>query len=32
MIHWAEGMPWNMFEEQLRMFASEVMPHFTPSE
>ena len=31
MIHWAEGMPWSMFEEQLRVFAAEVMPHFTPS-
>lgn len=28
MIHWAEGMPWSVFEEQLRAFAEGVMPHF----
>jgi hypothetical protein len=29
MIHWAEGMPWSVFKEQLRVFAAEVMPHFS---
>jgi alkanesulfonate monooxygenase SsuD/methylene tetrahydromethanopterin reductase-like flavin-dependent oxidoreductase (luciferase family) len=28
MIHWAEGLPPNEFKEQLRWFASEVMPAF----
>jgi len=31
MIHWAEGMPWSVFEEQLRVFAAEVMPRFPSS-
>ena len=28
MIHWAEGLPPKEFKEQLRWFASEVMPAF----
>ena len=28
MIHWAEGLPPGIFEEQLRWFAREVMPAF----
>ena len=27
-LHWAEGMPRAEFMEQLRLFASEVMPAF----
>jgi alkanesulfonate monooxygenase SsuD/methylene tetrahydromethanopterin reductase-like flavin-dependent oxidoreductase (luciferase family) len=29
MVHWAEGLSPNEFEEQLRWFASDVMPAFT---
>lgn len=28
MIHWAEGIPPEEFKDQLRRFASEVMPAF----
>ena len=28
-LHWAEGMPRAEFLEQLRIFAAEVMPHFS---
>jgi alkanesulfonate monooxygenase SsuD/methylene tetrahydromethanopterin reductase-like flavin-dependent oxidoreductase (luciferase family) len=30
-LHWPEGMPAEEWIEQLRMFAQEVMPAFTPS-
>ncbi len=30
MIHWAEGMPPQEFFEQLKWFAKDVMPAFTP--
>ena len=30
MLQWPEGQPWAEFQEQIRMFAREVMPHFTP--
>ena len=29
-LQWAEGMPREEFMEQLRLFASEVMPAFPP--
>ena len=32
MIHWAEGMPPEEFKEQLRWFASDVMPAFVNRE
>ena len=31
MIHWAEGLSPNEFEEQLRWFARDVMPAFKRS-
>jgi len=27
-LHWPEGMPRDIFLDQLRLFAKEVMPHF----
>ncbi len=27
-LHWPEGLPWNEFREQIKIFAREVMPHF----
>ena len=31
-LHWAEGMPRHEFMEQLRLFATEVMPAFRRPE
>ncbi len=31
-LHWPEGMPRNMFMDQLKVFAKDVMPHFNNSK
>ena len=29
-LHWPEGLPWDVYSEQLQRFAQEVMPAFQP--